>query len=162
MTSVLILAYGNPQRGDDGVAWHAAELLRDRCPTARIECAHQLAPEFAEMAAQADVVLFIDAAQDGEPGHIVCTEVNPAADCGQSSHWLTPAQVMALCRQLYGATPRAMSVSIAGASFDHGATLSDAISSALPELIDLVEDFIGYLSGSGEVPSDHLFACESH
>jgi hydrogenase maturation protease len=145
---ILIVAYGNPLRSDDGVAWHAAEALRDGCPSAKVVSAHQLTPELAEMAAKSDGVVFIDASQGGDPGHIVCTWVNAREDRGQTSHWLTPAQVIALCEELYGATPRAMMISIAGASFDHGETLSEALRSALPELVDRVEDCVGCLADS--------------
>lgn len=138
---VLILAYGNPLRSDDGVAWRAAESLRDRCPFATIVSAHQLLPEFAEMAAQAEGIVFIDAARNGEPGFIVCAPVDAKEDGGQSSHWLTPANLMALCKELYGATPRAVTISIAGASFDHGDNLSASLQKALPELIDRAEAF---------------------
>lgn len=152
---VLVLAYGNPLRSDDGVAWHAAEALRDRCPSSEIVSAHQLTPEFAEMAAKADGVVFIDASQDGDPGHIVCAWVNAKEDGGQSSHWLTPAQVIVLCEELYGVTPRAMMISIAGASFDHGETLSEPLRSALPELIDQAEDWVVRLADSLQNPGPH-------
>jgi hydrogenase maturation protease len=143
---ILILAYGNPLRSDDGVAWHAAQLLRERGSTARIVSAHQLAPEFAAMAAEADGVVFLDATRNGEPGQIFCERVDPKAVSSPGSHWLTPAQLMALCRQLYGVTPRAMAISIVGECFDHGDTLSKALAGALPNLIELTGDVIGSFS----------------
>jgi hydrogenase maturation protease len=152
---VLVLAYGNPLRSDDGVAWHAAEILRDRCPSANIVSAHQLTPEFAEMAAVAGGVIFMDAAQNGDPGSIVCAQVNGGEDRGQGSHWLTPAQVIALCEELYGVTPRALTISIAGASFDHGDRLSEVLRSALPELVDRVEDWVGRLADSLQNANPH-------
>lgn len=145
---VLIIAYGNPLRRDDGVAWHAAEALRDRCPYAQIVSAHQLLPEFAEMAAKADGVVFIDAAQNGDPGDIVCAHADVKEDGGQSSHWLTPANLMALCKELYGVTPHTMMISIAGASFEHGDTLSEELRNSLPELIDRAEDCVAQLVDS--------------
>lgn len=143
---ILIIAYGNPLRSDDGAAWHAAELLREECPSARIVSAHQLTPEFAEMAAESDGVLFLDAAQTGEPGAITCAEIDPQSDCSLGSHRLTPAQVLALCRQLYGATPHAMTVTIAGESFDHGDRLSETIRAALPALVDRAKSSLERLS----------------
>ncbi len=148
---ILILACGNPLRSDDGVAWRVADLLRARLPYATVVSAHQLTPEFAELAAEADGVLFLDAAREGEPGKIACAEVNPECDCRQDSHWLTPAQLIALCRQLYGATPRAMTVSIAGASFDHGDTLSEIIRAKLPELFDQARAMLTGLAGALEI-----------
>jgi hydrogenase maturation protease len=139
---ILIIAYGNPLRSDDGVAWHAAQRLREKLTSAQILTVHQLAPELSETAAGVHGVIFLDAAQNGEPGEIVCSQVNPEDAGSQSSHWLTPAQVMALCSQLYGVTPRAMAVSVTGACFDHGDTLSEPIAKALPCLIDRVEALV--------------------
>jgi hypothetical protein len=47
-------------------------------------------------------------------------------------------------------TPRAMMISIAGASFDHGDTLSEALRSALPELIDQAEEWVLRLADSSQ------------
>jgi hydrogenase maturation protease len=152
---VLIIAYGNPLRSDDGVAWHAAEALRERCASAKIVSTHQLTPELAEMAANAEGVVFIDAAQNGDPGQIVCAWVHAEENRDQSSHRLTPAQLIALCEELYGVTPRAMMISIAGASFDHGDTLSEALRSALPELIDRGEDCVFRLADSSQNAGPH-------
>jgi hydrogenase maturation protease len=143
---ILIIGYGNPLRCDDGIAWHAARCLREKLPFTSIVSVHQLTPELAAMVAEADGVLFLDAAQCGEPGEISCARVDPEPDGRQSSHWLTPAQVMALCSQLYGVTPRALTVSVAGACFDHGDTLSAPLRSALPSLIHRVEGLIDQLA----------------
>jgi hydrogenase maturation protease len=147
---VLILAYGNPLRGDDGVAWRAADLLRGRLSPKRVDilCSHQLLPEFAELAADADGVLFIDAAEAGEPGHIVWQEVDPGADSSHNSHSLTPAQLLTLGESLYGARPPAIAISIAAASFQHGETLSPAVQRALPELVAMAEDLVARLARS--------------
>jgi hypothetical protein len=67
-------------------------------------------------------------------------------DGSQSSHWLSPVQVMALCRQLYSVTPRALVVSVAGAGRDHGDTLSEWLRSALASLIDRVKGLIDQLA----------------
>lgn len=155
MARVLVLAYGNPLRSDDGVAWRVADVLRDRYPSARVVSAHQLTPEFAEAAAEAEYVLFIDAAQGGEPGRIVCVPVDTKMDRRQSSHWLTPSQLIALCQELYGREPRAVTISIAGACFDHGETLSEAIRTALPELIKQAEILIETLISSTHGASVH-------
>lgn len=152
MARILILAYGNPLRSDDGVAWRAAEQLRSRCPSVTVVSAHQLMPEFAERVSEADGVIFLDAAQTGEPGQIASAEINPESDCSPGSHCLSPAQVMALCRQLYGLTPRAVTISVTGARFDHGDTLSEALERALPGLIAFTEDAVWSLSAGEETP----------
>lgn len=143
---ILIIGYGNPLRSDDGIAWHAARCLREKLPFTSIVSVHQLTPELASLAAEADGVLFLDAAQCGQPGEISYARVDPEPEGSQSSHWLTPTQVMALCSQLYGIKPRALLVSVAGACFDHGDTLSEQLRSALPSLINRIEGLIDHLA----------------
>jgi hypothetical protein len=47
---VLIVGYGNPLRGDDGLGWRAAERLRTVIQDAGVEilALHQLTPELME------------------------------------------------------------------------------------------------------------------
>ncbi len=144
MSPVLVVAYGNTLRSDDGVAWRAAELLRPRLSpsTADFVCTHQLVPEIAEDISRAEHVVFIDATVIGTPGEIDCTSIDTNAIWDPSSHRLTPDQLVALCKYAYGAAPGATVVSIAGESFDHGEGLSASVESALPKLIDTVVEVI--------------------
>jgi hydrogenase maturation protease len=141
---ILIVAYGNPLRSDDGIAWHAAEMLRREfpAPPTEILCVHQLTPEISETASRADELIFIDAACDGEPGRIVVAEVGSSDEPVRSSHRLTPQQIVALCRQLYGVGPQAFAVSISGRSFEHGDALSQELRAALPRLVATVRELI--------------------
>lgn len=145
----LIIAYGNPLRSDDGIAWHAAQLLGEKpsLSQAEILCVHQLTPELAEEASRASCVIFMDARQDGEAGKISCMPVRPASEEAQCSHLLGPAQVMALCGRLYGITPRAFEVSITGEWFDHGDALSESVREALPEFIEMVCELLNGPAG---------------
>src|SRR5579862_9528285 len=47
---ILIIAYGNPLRCDDGIAWRAADALAQKLSDSDVEIVrlHQLAPELAE------------------------------------------------------------------------------------------------------------------
>lgn len=138
---VLIVAYGNPLRSDDGVAWHAADLLRERLSPneAEIVCVHQLTPELAESMSQAGGAIFLDARQSGEPGQICHTRVIPETRTVHGTHTLTPAQLAALTNALYGTTVDAYEVALTGESFAHGEGLSDTVEEALPLLVEVVE-----------------------
>lgn len=144
----LIIGYGNPLRSDDGIGWHAVELLRQQTFLLETEilCVHQLTPDLAEAANRADYLLFLDAACQGNPGQMVCSAVCPNAEAAQFSHQLTPEQLLTLCQQLYGTYPHAYALSVAGDTFDHGETLSAPVGKALPllattscELLDRLE-----------------------
>ena len=74
MPRVLIIAYGNPLRSDDGVGWIVAEELRRRLASPEVEVLQlqQLLPEVAESVSRAETVIFVDASCDGEPGGMRC------------------------------------------------------------------------------------------
>ena len=132
---VLIIACGNPLRCDDGVAWHAAEEIRRELASAKILCVHQLTPELAEEASRADAVIFIDANRNGQPGTVLCEAISPDSTAVRFSHHFAPAQVLALCSQLYSAEPLGFLVSISAECFDHGLDLSPAVREALPKSV---------------------------
>jgi hydrogenase maturation protease len=140
MPRVLIVAYGNPLRSDDGVGWVVAEELRRRLALPEVEVLQlqQLLPEVAEGLSRAETVIFVDASCNGEPGEVRCQPVTPPAKV-QFSHQLSPAEVLGLASQLYGATPQAFSVSLAGACFAHGEELSESVAARLPHLAATVE-----------------------
>ncbi|HKF48993.1 MAG TPA: hydrogenase maturation protease [Terracidiphilus sp.] len=145
---VAIIAYGNPLRSDDGIGWHAAEILRKELDSVQVEvvCVHQLTPDIAANLADADGVIFLDAAQTGEPGEIRCARVEANESGQQFSHSLSPGQVLALADHLYGKQPDAFMVSVAGESFDHGDALSETLQSALPALVRTVVGLIARLA----------------
>ena len=147
MPAVLIVAYGNPLRGDDGVAWRAADALGGKFPESRVDilCLHQLAPELAETASRFERVIFVDAAskQTGEPGKIRVEQIR-ADDIARHQgaafgHSLSPAAVLALAANLYGAKLQAFSVTVTGRNFGHGEGLSPSVTAALPDLISRIE-----------------------
>jgi hydrogenase maturation protease len=140
---VLVIAYGNRLRCDDGVAWQAAENLRKRLPdSVEVQCTHQLTPELAEDASRASLVIFLDVSRDGEPGKINTEEVFPRQGTRNYSHHYSPPDVIALSDELYGAKPRAFIVSVNGECFDHGQKLSPAIMRSLPLLETTTEELI--------------------
>jgi len=146
MPSVLIIAYGNPLRSDDGVAWRAADILAETFPARDVEILrlHQLAPELADTLRGFDRVIFIDAAFSEvaaiEPGTVRVDEIAAQTpDPARFSHAFSPQKVLGLAAELYGVQPRAFSVNVQGANFDHGNALSAAVANALPELIATIE-----------------------
>jgi hydrogenase maturation protease len=155
---IAIIAYGNPLRSDDGIGWQVAELLQGEslrfgslqagssdCVTDLI-CVHQLTPEIAEKAADADGVVFLDASHIGEPGMIRCVPVVADGNGELFSHSLSPGQMLALTEHLYGKRPDAFIVSVAGESFDHGDALSESLQCALPTLVGTVKDLAVHLA----------------
>ncbi len=139
---VVIIAYGNPVRSDDGLAWHAAKQLA-RLPATEIHCVQQLMPEIAEVISHARLLIFMDAAETGLPGEVSCIKVGDGPQSiGGTSHYLSPAELVALARLLYGATPEAFSITVCGENFDHGETLSPRIEAAIPHVVKAIADLV--------------------
>ena len=155
MARVFILAYGNPMRCDDGLAWHASDQLTGKFPVAEVEILrlHQLAPELSETIRYAEAVIFVDAAsaEGSSPGEVRCQEVLPESTA-RFSHHLSPGAVLALARQLYGAIPRAYSVTLTGECFDHGESLSRKVAAALPALVGRIEILVRQFVASEAFP----------
>jgi hydrogenase maturation protease len=137
---VLVVGYGNPLRGDDGIGWHAARLLADdpRLAGARVLACHQLAPELAEDVSQASLVVLLDAAE-GDPGSVSVRQIEPRpATPATWSHHLDPETLAGLAQTLYGAVPPIVLVSVAAATFAEGDGLSSALQQALPGVVETV------------------------
>jgi hydrogenase maturation protease len=134
--TVLIIGYGNPLRGDDGlgpaIARAAAQMLDGR-PDARIVECHQLTPELAEDLAGVARAIFADASADAAPGEVVAVPVSPdAGSPGSFSHHMTPATLLSCARVLYGRAPEAWLVSAGVASCESGETLTPVAAAAVP------------------------------
>ena len=143
---ILIIAYGNPLRSDDGVAWRAADSLSGKfsSPDVEILRLHQLAPELADTLRAYDRVIFIDAAfseETGiEPGAVRVEEITlETPDAAPFTHVFSPQKVLGLSAELFGVRPQGFSVTVRGANFDHGNALSAPVARAIPDLISTIE-----------------------
>lgn len=136
----LVVGYGNPLRGDDGFGWHAAVALAadPRLADTDVVIRHQLTPELAEDVATARVAVLIDACLGDTPGCVSIREVAPAA--GPSwSHQLRPEDVVGLAQALFGTVPPVFLVTVTGAHFGYGSTLSREVSACVPRVLRTVE-----------------------
>ena len=108
----VVIGYGSPLRGDDGVGPAVVEALRNLgdsgdfgCgaglvggrASVRLKVAHQLLPELAEDVAASDGVVFVDAAAGAAPGEVKVdvlsglpserSMASPASEAVPSSVW---------------------------------------------------------------------------
>lgn len=162
MAHVLIIGYGNPLRGDDGIGWHAAGVLQQRYANDRrievVQC-RQLAPELAADIANAEHVIFIDAVETGPAGSIqrcaVCGEAQP----GASTHISDPQALLASCLDLYGKCPTASLVAVTGESFAVQQQLTPTLERALPLVVSRTEKMVNeYLAKSDLDETRHCAA----
>lgn len=121
----LVIGYGNDSRNDDGAGWFVVnELAKLNLPGVTLETAHHLEVDFAETVCDYDHVIFVDAAipESAEPWWT--EEVEPGFKSHAVAHFMTPGDVLGLCRTLYGKTPRGRLFSIRGSDFNFGMELS--------------------------------------
>jgi hydrogenase maturation protease len=137
---LLVIGYGNPLRNDDGVGQQVAQAFAARSgPREDVEilALHQLTPELAEPISRAHKVIFVDASADSTPGAITYHPVTPtpAQDGSAFTHNTSPTGLLAGARDLYGSCPEGLLITIGGASFELGETLSEPVQKALPEVL---------------------------
>jgi hydrogenase maturation protease len=143
---ILVIGYGNTLRGDDAIGVYAArelEKLYHGEPQLRVISVQQLTPEMAEDIARIGFVLFLDASSSDAPGMIRCTPVEPANAVGSLVHHLTPDSLLAIAEKLYGQTPKAMCLTLAGWTFEVANGLSAGAQLRLTELIGQSRAIIG-------------------
>ena len=139
MPRALLIGYGNTLRGDDALGPVAIERLRLLLPEAELISCHQLGPELAERMAACDLVLFIDATCDGEPGTVHMERLTADAEhSGSLTHHLHPATLLELAHALYGHAPQAMLITGVGSAFENGERISNQACKALDEICRIV------------------------
>jgi hydrogenase maturation protease len=130
----LVIGYGNSLRTDDGIGSILADALGGRT-------LEQLSPELAETISKADSLVFIDACYGEELGQIY-TESIQAKGKHEMSHQCNPAALLQMAKDLYGATPPTLLITITGTNFDYSDKLSPELQVLLPKLIKRVKAII--------------------
>ena len=152
----MVIGYGNPSRGDDGVAHHVVDALRQAlapCEQTKLVKAHQLDIALAEEIASQDMVVFVDAAMepvDGEALRVLPLHAEPAPPTDLDSHSLTPASLLSLTGWLYERIPEAVIVALTGQNFSFGPELSATARSIIPQAVSTI---LRLLSGAREQPT---------
>ncbi len=146
---MLLIGYGNPGRGDDGLAPAVAERLeRAGPPGVAVLSDYQLTVEHAFDVAGADCVVFADALIGGDGAfRFTGAQSDTAADIG--SHSLSPEAVLTLAATLYGARPAAHVMAISGVEFGE---VKEGLSPRAQRNLDRACDFFfAWLAGYGNV-----------
>ncbi len=140
MSKILIIGYGNPDREDDGVAWHILDRLAKRLErpepaqaTESLEgadgapdllCLLQLDPDLAETVAAYDRICFVDAHTGAYAEDVRFEEIAGRFQTSPFTHHMTPETVLALAQTLHGRAPQGAVVSVRGYQFGFARALS--------------------------------------
>lgn len=155
---LLIIGYGNPDRQDDGIAWHVLKNLSMKLDIkidedidgisessdkqTRLLFIPQIVPELAEICINFKQVCFIDAHTGNIKDDIQLIELKAAFELSAFTHHLTPAFLMHLCNSIYGYSPQGYLLSIRGYEFGFTRTLTDKTKNLLPLATQLIMDQI--------------------
>ena len=150
---LLIIAIGNPSRGDDALGPALLDILDAAGVQAdgsvELLTDFQLQVEHALDLAGRRAVLFVDAAWPGPAGLAVAaaegvtlTPITADAAAPLSSHALRPQAVLHVCGALKQPVPPAWQLAIEGQSFELGAPLSDAARAHLGQAVDIARGWI--------------------
>ena len=146
---LLVLAIGNPSRGDDAVGPVLIEALRAAGVggdgAVELMTDFQLQVEHALDLCGRSAVLFVDAARPGARGDggVALEPVDPDAAPLVLSHAITPAAVLQVALRLGVALPPCWLLAIEGESFDLGTELSLAVRQRLSRACMLARGWIG-------------------
>jgi hydrogenase maturation protease len=140
---ILVIGYGNPLCGDDGIGPCAVEHMAQGNDEAHLDVEYlslrQLTPELAEPISRAGAVIFVDAAVGGTVGEICCRVLRPSAEStgttqGAFTHHVSASLLLESARLLYGNCPVAYLYTINGENFNLGDSFSEKVEAALPSL----------------------------
>jgi hydrogenase maturation protease len=161
-TKALIIGYGNPDREDDGVAWHVlqgvAEHLGRTGPDLEtggldqlgqwpdLLFVWQLAPELAELIADYDYVCFVDAHTSDYPEDLRFDTVEAGYQASPFTHHMTPQTCLMLAERLHGHVPQAIVVSARGHRFGFSNELSVQTALLVEEGIERIASWLGAIS----------------
>lgn len=123
---ILVLAYGNPSRGDDALGPMAQDFIEQHLDLSGIELLtdFQLQIEHALDIKGRELVLFIDASVAGN-GPFAFSELKPERDQSYTSHAMSPAAVLQVYESTIGLLPPpAFLLTILGCAFELGGDLS--------------------------------------
>ena len=128
-TSILVVAYGNPSRGDDALGPELLTLLESKldlyCNACSVELLtdFQLQPEHALDLLGRDLVLFVDASVATES--VALTRLEPARDPSFTTHAMSPEAILHVYDSVQGGgAPPAYLLAIGGEQFELGEGLS--------------------------------------
>jgi hydrogenase maturation protease len=154
---LLLIGYGNPDREDDGVAWHilcaitlkldlpVPESYEDEFPeSAPIDLAFylQLTPEMAEDISAYEYVCFLDAHTGNIPEPVRLINVESEFQHSPFTHHLTPQSLLSLCETIYKKKPDAALLSVLGHRFLFTRQLSDETAALVPGAVEQIWDWM--------------------
>jgi hydrogenase maturation protease len=140
---VLVLACGNPSRGDDALGPLLIERLQAHQGTGKLRRVDlltdfQLQIEHALDMQGRELVIFVDATSNG-PEPFSFEPVQPERDTGYSTHAVTPGALLPVFEQVSDEeAPATWLLAIRGYGFDLGSPVSERARENLEKAVELL------------------------
>jgi hydrogenase maturation protease len=140
---ILVLGYGNPGRGDDGLGPAVATAI-ERLGLCHVTAYdnYQLNMEDAIEVAEHDVVWFVDATKTG-PSPYAVSVLAPVGSVEFTSHIMRPQTVLAIAQQCYGKVPSAFLLGIRGYEFEFVEELTPGAADNLGAALAMLMQSVG-------------------
>ena len=142
---IVILACGNPSRGDDALGPLLLDRLQDWLDGQRLAAGFELIGDYQWQVENAldlagrRLALFIDAGQ-GTPAPFVFRRVHASGRVLPSTHTLSPEAVLAVLQRIGQPAPPAFVLCVAGECFALGVGLSEAASAHADRAFSLLQE----------------------
>ena len=166
----LVIGYGNPYRGDDGVAFHLLRDLAEHLGRRPLEldedglddlgygvdlvCLRQLVPELAETLVDYDRVLFVDAHTGAFPESVRFVELEPRYAVAAFTHHMSPEMLLAIAQAFSCDLPEARLISVRGYDFDLGTALSPEARANADRAVEYIMDLLASERDDGSTAAD--------
>ena len=156
---ILIYAFGNPGRQDDGLGNRIVEelepWLRERgIDHVELESNYQLNIEDADTIKDMDIVVFVDASIEDIDGFHM-GEVKPSKGRSEfTMHAASPAYILALCIKLYQKHPQTYLLQIRGYEWEFLEKLSTQAAMNLASALAFIKERIIREDFSNWIPED--------
>jgi len=147
---ILIYAYGNPGRQDDGLGNRFVEEMTewisdDSITNIELESNYQLNIEDAYNISDKGLVIFVDASIEDIDG-IHFSPVEPSENRTEfTTHSASPAFVLALCHKLYKKHPETYMLQIRGYEWEFKEVLSDRAKRNLNKATIFIKEYLSDL-----------------
>lgn len=142
---ILIYAYGNPGRQDDGLGNRFVDEFEKwvsdyQIPHIEFESNYQLNIEDSDTISDKDIVIFVDASEE-EIEDIHFSVVEPSEGRSEfTTHSASPSLVLALCIQLYDKHPKTFLLQIRGYEWDFKEGLSEKAEKNLEKALQFMKE----------------------
>lgn len=141
--SYAIIGYGNDLRGDDAAGLRVThEIATWNLQNVRLLSIHQLTDELAEILANVDVAIFVDAYPANKEQDVQVCPIKLTDTSVTMGHSSNPSYLLTLTQAVYGCSPQGWWVMVPGVNFELGESLSPVAKRGIEAALQKIDHLI--------------------